>query len=83
VPGTRPVYVHARSLNDLPVSGATVEEWTRNSGQDAHSIEADPMFVDPTKGDFRLQPGSPASGAGGGGLDMGAQDEMLLRGASG
>ena len=30
------------------------------SGQDVHSIIADPMFENPEKGDFRLKPGSPA-----------------------
>lgn len=35
------------------------EEW-RRTGQDAHSIIADPMFVDPAAHDYRLKPGSPA-----------------------
>ncbi len=33
---------------------------------------ADPMFVSPTKGDFRLKPGSPAAGKGNQGTDLGA-----------
>ena len=37
----------------------SLEKW-RNRGQDIHSIIADPLFVDPTKGDFSLQPNSPA-----------------------
>ncbi len=36
----------------------------------AGNIDADPLFVDP-EGDFHLQPGSPAVGAGPNGLDMG------------
>ena len=36
------------------------EEW-RATGQDAHSIVADPLFVDPGRGDYRLQRGSPAA----------------------
>ncbi|HNS22569.1 MAG TPA: PDZ domain-containing protein [Sedimentisphaerales bacterium] len=30
------------------------------SGLDAHSVEADAMFVDPGRGDYRVRPGSPA-----------------------
>jgi hypothetical protein len=40
-------------------AGMTLEQW-REHGQDVHSIIADPMFVDPDRGDFRLKPGSPA-----------------------
>ena len=32
----------------------------RKSGEDRHSVVADPMFVDPEHDDFRLQPDSPA-----------------------
>lgn len=37
----------------------SMEQW-QMKGHDRHSIVADPMFVDIEKGDFRLQPNSPA-----------------------
>ncbi|HKQ58076.1 MAG TPA: PKD domain-containing protein [Candidatus Eisenbacteria bacterium] len=43
---------------------ATVAAYVAVSGQDTHSIEADPRFVNPSTGDFRLRSGSPAIDAG-------------------
>jgi hypothetical protein len=38
----------------------TWEQW-RKQGHDEHSLVADPLFVAPEKGDFRVKPGSPAA----------------------
>ncbi len=40
-------------------AGMTLETW-RAKGQDVHSQIADPLFVDPINGDFRLKANSPA-----------------------
>jgi hypothetical protein len=39
--------------------GMPLAEW-QAKGVDRHSVVADPQFVDPAHGDFRLKPGSPA-----------------------
>ena len=42
-----------------PSAKLSWDEW-RKTGADAHSILADPLFVDPASHDYRLQPDSPA-----------------------
>lgn len=50
----------------------TMAAWREFSGQDAHSIFADPLFVDSVSGDFRLESTSPNRGAGENGGTIGA-----------
>ncbi|NJO95190.1 MAG: hypothetical protein HC764_03310 [Pleurocapsa sp. CRU_1_2] len=58
-------YLFKRNLywyeSDRPIrfGGLSWQEWQRR-GRDAHSIIADPMFIAPERGDFRLKPNSPA-----------------------
>ncbi|NLF92680.1 MAG: hypothetical protein GX564_02235, partial [Oligosphaeraceae bacterium] len=62
-----------RAANATPVVfGDNLIDWQANSPFDQHSIQADPLFRDYEKGDFRLQPGSPAIGAGKNGENIGA-----------
>lgn len=53
----------------IDFAGRTPDEW-RRTGQDVNSIIADPLFVDPARGDFRLKPGSPAGKIGFRPIDM-------------
>ena len=43
-----------------PYGQAALASWRQQTGADAHSIAADPLFVDPSVGNFQLQAGSPA-----------------------
>lgn len=58
---------------DANVRAQTIAEWTTEHPPfEAHSLAADPLFVDAAAGDFHLQPGSPCRAAGRSGEDMGA-----------
>jgi hypothetical protein len=55
------LYFHADGtplkVSGLP--GESLAQW-REMGFDQHSVVADPLFVDPDRGDYRLKPESPA-----------------------
>jgi parallel beta-helix repeat protein len=58
----RNIYFHAGTGADsskMRFAGATWEQW-RARGHDTNSVIADPLFIRPAEGDFRLKPGSPA-----------------------
>jgi hypothetical protein len=48
------------SGKSVRVGNRSFAEW-QAAGQDGNSVVADPLFVDPEHGDFRLRPGSPAA----------------------
>jgi hypothetical protein len=56
------VYWNAAGPVTFP-GGLTFAQWQAR-GFDKDSLVADPLFVDPDKGDFRLKPGSPAEKVG-------------------
>ncbi len=47
------------SADQVRFGEATFEQW-RARGKDIHSTYADPLFIDPARGDFSLKAGSPA-----------------------
>ena len=53
------VYWHAAGQTPLFPGDRRLETW-QATGQDVHSLIADPRFVDPDHYDFRLKPDSPA-----------------------
>jgi hypothetical protein len=70
-PGVEPVVAWENTRRQVGVG--RFAEYQRASGQDANSIAADPMFINMENGDYRLQPDSPAAGAGFGGWEPGLE----------
>ncbi len=58
------LYWHTTGKQDIFPGKKTLAEWQSETGQDAGSLVADPLFVNPSAGDFRLKPGSPAAAVG-------------------
>lgn len=66
----RNVYFNPALKQDkIQFGGGTWAEWQKR-GKGAHSVYADPMFVDVEKNDFRLKPESPAWALGFRPIDM-------------
>jgi hypothetical protein len=58
------LYWHSSGKQDLFPGKKTLAQWQAETGQDAGSLVADPLFENPGGGDFRLRPGSPAAKVG-------------------
>jgi len=56
----RNLYWHADGKPVLFAKDVDFAAWQKKHGQDAHSLVADPKFLDARGGDFRLAPDSPA-----------------------
>ncbi|HNR98423.1 MAG TPA: right-handed parallel beta-helix repeat-containing protein [Planctomycetota bacterium] len=54
------VYWNAAGAAVTFPGGLSLEEWRRTRNQDGHSVVADPLFRDPSRGDWGLKPESPA-----------------------
>ena len=55
------LYWQAAGKQELFPGKKTLPQWQAENGQDAGSIVADPLFVNPAANNFRLKPGSPAA----------------------
>ena len=54
------LYWQASGKQDLFPGKKTLTQWQAETGQDAGSLVADPLFENPANGDFRVKSGSPA-----------------------
>jgi hypothetical protein len=58
------LYWHSSGKQELFPGKKTLARWQAETGQDTGSLVADPLFENPSAGDFRLKPGSPAARVG-------------------
>jgi parallel beta-helix repeat protein len=74
------IYFYARGGTNMTFDGGALERW-RARGHDMNSIIADPLFIAPEKGDFRLKENSPALSRGfkpPDALDAGVRTKLAL-----
>ena len=55
------IYWHSSGKQDIFPGKKTLAQWQAETGQDAGSLVADPLFEDVAKENFRLKPDSPAA----------------------
>ncbi|MEI7899936.1 MAG: right-handed parallel beta-helix repeat-containing protein [bacterium] len=55
------LYWHASGKQTVFPGNKTLEQWQAETGQDAGSLVADPLFENAAEGNFRLKPNSPAA----------------------
>jgi len=55
------LYWHVSGKQDVFPGKKTLAQWQAETGQDAGSLVADPLFENPAQGDFRFKPGAPVS----------------------
>ena len=58
------LYWHSSGKQEIFPGKKTLSQWQAETGQDAASLVADPLFVNAVAGNFRFKPGSPAAKVG-------------------
>jgi hypothetical protein len=58
------LYWHTTGKQEIFPGKKTLAQWQGETGQDAASLVADPLFVNAAAGNFRFKPGSPAAKVG-------------------